>query len=630
MADSDFTYQPTNFIIQDRFSEIEDYTDDALARVLAYMENLQALLDSLTLPDTEDIEDVELPTITPIDYSSLPSFTQLLDEFPSFDSVLPTDPVLDDIPEVSVDIPQKNFNFVSNVYDVPEVNFGSKPDDEPALTTIDIPTKPEIIIPDAPTLEDIILASPPTINIGSFDAVAPTFDELQTPSEFKYDAAAYSSDIRVDLFNKILYDLRNGGTGLDVSVEADLYARGVERQRVENERLYEEVQNQFSATGFNLPNGAYASRLAMVSNEISRKNDQLSREITISQAELAQNNTQFTTQQAVVLEQMLRDFFNQQESRTLQAAQIASVQAIEIYNALVTQQRLELEKYQAEASVFELKIRAEMNAIEAYRTEVEAARAKVEINNARVNIYNAQMDGLNTLIQMYATEMESARIQATIQQLGIEVYKAKIDAYVASLEAEKSKIQVYATQVAAEKSRADAFGTEVSAYQTQVNAKVAELEAQKMSADATLQKNQLLIDEYRVKIDKYNAEINAELKSAELLTTGYQVEASTYTAQVNAKSMEFESRTKETQAKIDLARAKLDKALAVVNSTTESYVALKQLQVGGTEGIMNVNAQIAASAMGAVNASASQTASYSDSNQTNDSTSYSESHNFNY
>ena len=27
-------------------------------------------------------------------------------------------------------------------------------------------------------------------------------------------------------------------TGLDVTVEADIYARGIERQRVENERLY--------------------------------------------------------------------------------------------------------------------------------------------------------------------------------------------------------------------------------------------------------------------------------------------------------------------------------------------------------------------------------------------------------
>lgn len=628
--DGDYTYVPTNQLITERFEDIETYTDDALANVLAYMETLQALLDSLTIPSTDEITDVTLPTITPIDYNSLPSFTQLLDDFPSFDSTVPLDPSLSEVDAISVDIPQKNFNFVANTYTAPTVSFGTVPDDEPTLTSITLPTKPEITFPDVPTLDELIIGSAPTIDIGSFDAVAPSLDTLSTPAEFKYNAAAYASDIRIDLFNKILADIRNGGTGLDVSVEADLYARGVERQRVENERLYEEVQNQFSATGFNLPNGAYASRLTSVGNEISRKNDQLNREITISQAELAQNNTQFTTQQAVVIEQMLVNFFNAQEDRSLQVSQATVASAVEVYNALVTQQKLWLEAYQTEATVFELKIRAEVNAIELYKTEVEAARAKTEINQARVNIYNAQISGVTALINVYATEMESAKIQASIQQLKIEIYKARIDAYVSSLAGEQAKVEVYATQVGAEKVRADAFGAEVSAYQTQVSAKVAELEAKKLVADNTLAQNQLLIEEYKAKISKYTAEINADVSTADLIVKGYDVEASTYTAQVNAKGMEFESRIKETEAKIELAKTQLQKALAIVNSTSESYVALKQLQVGSTEGIMNVNAQIAASAMGAVNASASQSGSYNESETETDSTSYSESHTYKY
>lgn len=624
----DYVY--TNQLIVGRFDAVEEYTDEALNRVLAYMENLQALLDSLTLPDTDAIEDVELPAITPIDYAALPSFTQLLEDFPSFDTVAPLNPELVDVDtdSLSVNIPQKNFNFVSNSYTAPDINFGSIPDTEPVLSSINIPNKPELTFPSVPTFDDIIFPDAPKISISSFDAISPTLENLSTPTEFKYDESAYNSDLRIPLFNKILYDLANGGTGLDVDVEADIYARGVERQRVENERLYDEVQNQFTAIGFNLPSGAYASRLLAISNEISRKNDQLNREIIISQAELAQKNTQFNTQQAVILEQMLVNFFNDSENRSLQAAQIAATNAIEIYNSLVTQQRLLFEKYQTEAQVFELKIRAELSAVEIYKTEVEAVKAKTEVNNARVNIYNAQINGLQALIQVYVTEMESAKVQASIQQLQIEIYKSQIDAYVASLEAEKSKVDIYATQMNAEKIRADAFSSEVNAYQTEINAKVSELEAQKIIAETKIKKNQLLLDEYRANIDKYNAEINAELKNAELLVDGYRVEAGAYTAQVNAKGMEFESRIKETENKIALAQANLQKAIAIVKSTSDSYVALKQLQVSSTEGIMNVNAQIAASAMGAVNASASQGASYSNSEQASTSDSFSENHTY--
>jgi len=628
MAGNDeYSYTSTNQLITERFDDIETYTDNALSNVLAYTENLQALLDSLTLPNTDDIEDIILPNLTTIDYAALPTFSQLLDNFPSFDNVL--DPMEDLTPlnDISVDIPQKNFNFVLNNYDAPDIDIGTVPE-APSTSSITLPVKPELTFPDVPSLDDIVLKSPPIIDLGSFDAIAPSLEDQEKPNEFKYNEASYSSDIRLPLFNKILYDIANGGTGLDVDVEEDIYARGVERQRVENERLYDEIQNQFSATGFNLPSGAYASRLLAVSNEISRKNDQLNRDVTISQAELAQNNTQFTTQQAVALEQMLVGFFNEQQNRTLQASQITAANAIEIYNAVLGHQRLLLENYQTEANVFETKIRAELNAVEIYKAEIEAARAKTEVNQARVNIYNAQLNGLNTIMQVYATEMESAKIQATIQQLEVDIFRARTQAYVASVDAEKSKIDIYIAQMDSEKIRADVFKTTVDAYQTEISAKLSELEAAKLVNENILQNNQLKLEEYRTKVTKYQAEIDAEIKTAQLTLTGYEVEAGAYTAQVNAKGMEFESRIKETQSKIELFKAQLAKATSVIDSTSQSYIALKDLQIKATEGIMNTNAQIAASAMNAVNASANQSASYSNSDS--ESESYSEIHSFNY
>ena len=91
-----------------------------------------------------------------------------------------------------------------------------------------------------------------------------------------------------------------------------------------------------------------------------------------------------------------------------------------------------------------------------------------------------------------------------------------------------------------------------------------------------------------------------------MLVKGYQIKTSTFQAQTNAKEMEFKTRMSEATTKIENLKANLNKTIALVENETKGYVALKELQTKGTEGIMNVNAQLAASAMNAVNASASE------------------------
>ena len=78
--------------------------------------------------------------------------------------------------------------------------------------------------------------------------------------------------------------------------------------------VYIEVNNQFSASGFNLPPGSMAYRVLEVSNEISRKNrSALNREIIISQAELAEEYTVYNKPGKI--EASLMDFHNQQQAR---------------------------------------------------------------------------------------------------------------------------------------------------------------------------------------------------------------------------------------------------------------------------------------------------------------------------
>jgi len=615
----------TTTLVEQRFDDAQAYTDDAIANVETYMDTLETLLSSLEPPATESLDEVIFPSYADLNYGAIPNFNELLNDFPTFDN-LALEPVeLLDVPAVDSSISVKNFEFDSNYVSKPNIDYPNMPE-EPTLSSIALPTKPELNSLTEPVLDDLNIPAAPTIDIAKFDVVEPTLDQLTEPTEFNFVEDAYNSDIRVSLFNKILNDIINGGTGLDVTVEQDIYDRYLARQINENDRLFQEVQNQFAATGFGLPSGALAHRLLQVSSEISTKNDNASRDITINQAELEQKNVQFSVQQAVVLEQMLVTFFNEQQNRSLQAQQTLASNAIEVYNTLVAKQNLYIEKYKADAEVFQTKVQAELTAIEAYKAQVEGVKAAADVQESRVRLYTAQVAAQELFMQIYQTEMESAKINLDYENLKLNLFRTQTEAYVAKIQGEKLKVDVYQGEVSAEATRADGFRSEVAAYEAEVRGQLGVLESERVKAEAVINANQLKIEEYKTQLESYRVEIDAELRNADLSLKGYQANVSAYQAEAGVQEMKFRTQIAELSSQIELTKTKLQKALAEIESETNSYVALKELAIKGTEGIMNVNAQLAASAMNAVNASASQGITSSSSDQT----SYSESHNYSY
>lgn len=599
-------------LVKDRFELSEDFANEAVDQAQEYMDSLNTLLQSLETPALEPINSTTFDSLTTLDFAKRPSFAAALESFPAFSVSAPDSVNLDSVPDVDASIPSENFDFIEQSISAPDINIESAPEDTTTLETISIPAKPDLTVPDAPSLTDIAVPDAPTIDLPDFDAVSPTITEPDRPEAFSHTDDPYNSDLRVSLFAKILDDIQNGGTGLDATVEGDIYDRGRERQRVENERLYREVEDHFSAAGFGLPSGAIASGLREVAAEISRKNDQLSREITINQAELAQKNTQFSVQEGRVLEGLLMDFWQNQQNRALEGNKAAAQNAIDVFNAVIVQQRLKLEKYQAEAAVFEQKIRAELAVIEIYRAKVEATRATADIQQARANIYNSQVAGLEVLMKLYATEMESAKVQADIQTAQIESFKAKTEAYIAGVGAEKAKVDIYNAQVEGERIRAGIYAERVNGYRAKVEAARNRADIDVINADHVLKTNQQKIEEYRALIDKYRSEIEAEVKNAALQLDAFKAEAAAYEVETNAASSEYQVRIEEMKTNIELIRARLQKAVAQVEATQKGYVALKDLQREGYQGLTNVNAELAASAMNAVNASSGVSSSYSD------------------
>ena len=602
-------------LVKTKFDDSASYAQQALDNALLYATDLSNVVTALAAQNIKDISKVTLNPIAPIDYAGFPVPGVPSSNFTTIVKPAPVSPNLDKISSVSTaGLPSKTFNFIPGTPVLKTVNTIGSPTALATPKAIVIPTKPTFNTPTPFTPTTITLPTVPNFQTINFSVSPPALAVINNPAGFSYTEGAYNSSIWTDLFGKVLSDIKNGGTGLDATVEADIYARGIARQVTENDRLYQQVIDVQGSSGFNLPTGALASNTAEVLSDISRKNDLLNKEITVQQADLAQKNTHFALTIGADLEKMLREFFIQQQNRTLDASKALAQSGVDIFNVLVSKANLDLENYKSEAVVYELRIKAEAEKADQYKAQIEGSKVEATVQGLQVDVYSKQVEVVGVLAKLYSTEMESAKIQVDVQRTQIDNFRSTVEAYALNLNAEKIKVDTYAEEVNLENVKADTYGKDVQAFAAQVSVEQAKINTGIENKKLKLQNNANLIDEYKASLAAYESEISAELKKAGLDTDQFLKQVSSYNAVADLYTAQNGVKIKEIQAQIEDERLNLEKGVAEVKATLEGYTAFKELEIKGTAEIMNVNAQLAAAAMNAVNASASVGFSGSGSN----------------
>lgn len=97
-----------------------------------------------------------------------------------------------------------------------------------------------------------------------------------------------------------MYDtLTNGGTGMNASVEAQIWDRDRSRILKEADRLRAEVVQSWAAKGYSLPPGAETWQVLQIDKDAGDKIAQASRDVAIKQAEIEIGNVRFAVENAI-------------------------------------------------------------------------------------------------------------------------------------------------------------------------------------------------------------------------------------------------------------------------------------------------------------------------------------------
>ena len=329
----------------------------------------------------------------------------------------------------------------------------------PVFNKNDFDTFPDFTAPD-PDLVTI-----PTVDVSS---LYPPDEPTDINPTISWSEINLNNDIYQQLLTRISDDLVYGATGLTTEIQEDIFNAGLDRQRRENDKAYQRVNNDIAGRGSTLPTGALLAAIGEISAEILVQNSNINRTITIEQAELAQKNSQFIIDQARMLETLLRDTRDKESNRSLDYEKAVAALVIQVY----------VEKVKMYIAI-----------AEANKMYVEAQVANLQA----VTAYNmALIDQYKAILQAYGIQVETISSKNTSLA---DIYKAEIAGYESETTAisrtdmtkiEKLKLDIANAQIQLDEQIASASST-LNGYTTEANLR------EKISNDLSNIANQAMV-----------------------------------------------------------------------------------------------------------------------------------------
>lgn len=590
-------------LVTERFATTSDFAEEAWNTALVYFAKMKD--QSYSIPWTA----IEIPTVDSGGIAGINADEPAPISILEMDIAMPEfgfePPAMEDITTSIGDAP----DFVAaepllNIPDPPDVTWPVFVKDAPQVSDIEFPTVPGITLPAIPTLDDIVVPPPPDFQMPSFEGTAPVFTAEAPEPMFSWNEAMYNSDLLAALAAKISADLASGGTGLDEDTEQAIYDRARARQAVETEKAYEETLNYFSSRGHSIPPGALNAALIEIRRMVLQVEEDLNNDILIQQSKLAQENTHFIISSGIAYEEKLMNYSNALQQRAYEAAKYTVEYAVILYDIKVKAFAVRLDAYKTYAEIFEARIRAEIAKAEFYKAQIAGLKLHSDIQMAAVELYNAQLNGIKTLIDLYVAQMQGCSLRAQVDKTRIEGYGAEVDAFSAKNQALIARYNAYQSQIAGETEKARMYLAQAQAYEARIGGYKAKADVELARVQIEVEKNKGEVSSFLALVDKYKADVQAAIARGELVAKEQGMRVDVYKADTTQYAAELDVIIKAYMARIEEVKANIELQIKDAEIQIKALMAQYELSASATEQGARVAAQLAASAMSAVSASA--------------------------
>lgn len=594
--------------VTDIINNQQAFATDVITQANAFMDQVTNLSTTQFNVDTD---------INPLDYQwdrAVQDFINVVEnnkpERPTYSfsvNIAPTPPeiVTRNITDVSV----PEFNKTA-----PDINIPLPPDASlpsapttPTYNQPDIPEAPVLLFPSAPSFSPVVLPDAPSIAIPSFTATLPVDDLVAPTTTFSFYEQAYVSALLDATKAKLLFDMENGGYGIEPTDETSLWERARSREYDASNVQMNEIMNIGAARGFRIPPGDMNVALQIAKQALLDKVSSINRDIALKRSDLYVDNRKFTITESRNLETMLINYHNSVMERSLNAAKAMLDAEIALFDALVRRYNAKLDAYRTEAQVFESKVRAALAQVEIYKTTMEGKRIELESQKVQVDVYRAQLSGIEALVNIYRTRMEATNVAANIEKVKLEAFRAQIDAYVQQVQAKVAEFNMFEARIKGETAKLQAFDSEVRAYSSLVDAAKVKATIQVENVRAEVDQAQAKIAVYNTEMEQFKAILQGDLALLSSNVQRYNADISAFAALIDGYKASYNLQLEDVKRQDSINTDKVRANIEVAKFSLEQLVESARLRNSASQYGADFYKTMIASSLSSINALAVQT-----------------------
>ena len=606
---------PRTFI-QDKWNSAFDYSTEAFDTALKaiddisqFVAELEVINAGVILPRLCNLPPFTVPTEQNEDAPSknLSAGTQITSNYGDMAAV-------DDDKVADPDHPLADTRVVSGRVDAVAYRSVDLPTFDAILGDLNnVPANPDAPViddlPEIPVFDDIVMPERPLIDPDqySFSGVrpdAPQISDLIHPFNYVEEQYQWSYKDTIDQVVTEWLGDPESYFALPQNLEKAIFERDASRVEHERRRSLENLMSEYSARGFQIPDGQLAYAHANLERETFNTLSERSRDIALEQAKLAMENTREAFGLAIQYEQLLVQQDTSTKQRLLDAQMFASNFSVSVARLYVDLYNSEVQAYLADLEVYKGLLDAERLKLEIYKTDLEAASLQVQINQQLLDLYTATLDAYIKQVDLYTAQVAANNLILEQNKLIIEQFSAQVMAYSEQVDAAGKTLDVNSKEInlqvekeLAKDALAEGTVKRIAAYsakegniQQQVATQVAKFEAT-LKEFASVNHNIL---------QRIEADMALTQKEAAAITS--QTQRNTYLLERKDTELKYDLGYKTLDADSQIRLATLDVQQTKYNldhAISQYELALKALTSVG-----EISQGVASASLSAVNASA--------------------------
>lgn len=467
---------------------------------------------------------------------------------------------------------------------------------------------------------------------------------------YRSEATVYESRLRGELAKVEMFKAEMEGRGIEAEVQKNVIQAYIARIGIlETRAKIFGIQNENAKVRAELEKlkieqirtaiEAYLAGVEADKNTVLLYSSSVEAEKIRHDAQLSRTNVELEIEKAKSSDYASRmSAIAQTEVAKAQAYSAESSAATEIARARSSIQvaninaHTEIEKSRAQIHVADMQAKSDLNKSNAdiYASLSNTERSKVELLNAeigaernKVDLVSAQVNANRNMVDLHSSEWQAEQVKATLHDSKIKSEGLKLDLLGKEIEAERLKIDLGNAEASAAKNRVDLYSSEITAegVKAEFNAQETNNYAQKLkawkdrkeveiaNAEQKLRKNDQEIERLKADLASYGARLDYSKVNNSLLSDVFRTEVMAYSADAETARSENTLKIEEMKARVQKAGLQVQKLSEELKLIVEGYTSINQLRMQGMTGLVQAQSQIAASALGAANVTASYGAS---------------------